>query len=324
VTSSDDGTPDRPLGLPDDVTAEQLDQVAARLRDLPPVAMPDDVAARLDAALRAAEPPHVATSSSDVGDTSDTSDTSDTLSATTSLAEARDRSNRRLARSGRALGLAAGVAAVLVVSGVVVSSLSASPAGDGGAPLAGAESDASQETTTLPPIQLVSSGTQYSTASLPNQVDTMLAKAEDRALSTSSAGASNALLFARVNRESTLRACIEGLDPGEAVTPLAVDLATFVDPVTKKSPVRDALVVVLPSPTDPSEVEVFVVAPDCSGPDLSLLYFRVIDAADLSAFDDGRFSPVAPVATESADASSSASPAVDPSAEPAQPPTATP
>ncbi len=307
----DDGSPDRPLGLPDDVTPQQVDQVTALLRDLPPVAMPDDVAARLDAALRAAPPPRSTPSTTTTGQTSE---------SVTSLAEARERSNRRLARSGRALGVAAGVAAVLVVSGVVMSSLSGSPAGDGVSPLAGAEADASQETT-LPPIQLVSSGTKYSTSALPNQVDTMLSEAEDRALSTSSASASNALLFARINRESTLRACVEGLDPGETVTPLAVDLATFTDPTTKKSPVRDALVVVLPSPTDPSEVNVFVVAPDCSGPDLSLWYFRVIDAADLSAFDDGRFSPVAPEATG---ASSSASPSVASSAEPVPTPSATP
>ena len=300
MTDSDDVAPDRPLGLPDDVTPEQLDRVTARLRDLPPVAMPDDVAARLDAALRAAEPPQAATPTPGAGDGS---------TSATSLADARERSNRRLARSGRALGLAAGVAAVLVVSGVVMSSLTGNTARDGADPLAGAETADSAQTT-MPPIQLVSSGTQYSTASLPNQVDTMLTEAEHRALSTSSTDASNALLFARVNRESTLRACVDELTPGEEVAPLAVDLATFTDQVAKRSPVRDALIVVLPSSSDPSEVEVFVVGADCSGPELSLMYFRVIDAADLAAFDDGRFSPVAPSPTGSGLPTSSMAPSV--------------
>ncbi|MFZ0322744.1 MAG: hypothetical protein WAN48_01275 [Actinomycetes bacterium] len=269
--TSDDLSPDQATpalnAVPDDeltaVSPEQLDHVSALLASLPTIPMPDDVATRLDAVLSALPVPG------------------------SSTAQARHRSDRRLAWSGRALGLAAGVAAVLVVSGVVVSNLSSSgPAGDPGVLTA----ESADATSTAAPIELMSSGTQYSTEKLPAQLNTVLVSAETNGPRVAMTDQPTANLYARVDDEAALRACVAELAQSDTVTPIAVDLATF----QTGQAAKNALIVVLPSQTNSSQVQVFVVAPDCSGPDATLLYYRVINAADLAALDDGTFVPVTP------------------------------
>ena len=286
MTDSDDVTPDAPLGVPDDVSAAELDQIALLLRDLPPITMPDDVVARLDAALRAAPPLAID-------------------SSLTPLATARERSSRRLAWSGRAVGVAAGIAGLLVVTGVAYPLLT-NPSGTDATALSGVEAGAA-DAQQMPPIELMSSGTDYTVEQLPSQVDSVLTQAEQSRAMVAPDVSDKAVneMYERVADQTALRGCVTELAQSDRATPLAVDLARF---SLDDAVARPALVVVLPSATDPAEVEVFVVAPTCTGPDLSLLYFRVIATADLAALDDGAFTPAGPSPSEAASATPSTTP----------------
>ena len=246
---------------PVDVTPEQEAAVSAALRSLPDPVMPDDVAARLDTALRTAPPLPTASGGATV----------------LPLDAARDRQARRQKWSGRGLGVAAGVAALLVVSGVVVSQLSNGSSGSSADLAAGAE-------TATTPLAVVSSDTNYTEQKLPQQINAVLTSATSEATplsvepSPTSTQGSNDDTFKDLPQGSQqqLTQCVTGLTEGSDTSPLMADYAHF-----QRKP---ALIVAVPGRVIVGTVEVFVVDPTCTGgPDVRLFYYRVVKVAELPA-----------------------------------------
>jgi hypothetical protein len=203
------------------------------------------------------------------------------------------------------VGVAAGIAGLLVVTGVAYPLLTNTPSTDATG-LSGVEAGAA-DAQEMPPIELMSSGTDYTVEQLPSQVDSVLTQAEQSRAMVAPDASDKAVngLYARVADETGLRGCVTELAQSDRVTPLAVDLARF---SLAGAVARPALVVVLPSATDPTKVEVFVAAPTCTGPDATVLYYRVIATADLTALDDGTFTPADPSPSQTASATASTTP----------------
>jgi hypothetical protein len=217
--------------------------------------MPDDVAARLDTALRSAPPLPTASGGATV----------------LPIDAARDKQLRRQAWSGRALGVAAGFAALLVVSGVVVSQLR-SGSGSGADLAAGAPQ--------VQTLAVVSSDMNYTPEELPQQLNTVLASS---ATELGSAAATPTSPPVEVNVEdapsrytATLQQCVSGLTEGGTTAPLMADYASF-----QRRPV---LLVAVPDPLVVGKIDVFVVDRACTGgPDVRLFFYRVVEVADLPA-----------------------------------------
>jgi hypothetical protein len=247
------GDPSPPVDPPTDAELLQL------LAGLPDPVMPDDVAARIDAALRTAPPVPTAAGGATV----------------LPLDDARDKQVRRQAWSGRALGVAAGVAALLVVSGVVVSQLSGPSGSSGDLTAAGAEAD-------VQTLAVVSSDTNYTEDALPQQLNTVLASAATElptsAVTPTPTEGSDSVGFkdAPTGYQPALQQCVTGLTEGDESAPLVADYARFES--------QPALLVAVPGRIDVGTVEVFVVARGCTGgPDVRLYFYRVVPVGDLPA-----------------------------------------
>jgi hypothetical protein len=281
--------------------------VTGLLAGLPEARMPDDVAARLDAAL--ADLPPV----------------TGTAAATTvvPLAERRDRrAARRNARATRIAGLAAAFVVLAGVGAVTVGALKNSSGGSaGGAAVAGADrssaaavthsgttyTDASIQTsvprlvsTGLPTVSptpaYASSGSPTATASSPSFSSSPSTTEKAGGSSTppstaspstsppntefpgpqstaSAPAASQVPLSQLFTSDSTLQPCLQAVEDGltQFVTPLAMDVGTY-DGVP-------ALVVVLPSTIDPEHAyDVFVVGATCgTDQEAHLLTYRKVD-----------------------------------------------
>jgi hypothetical protein len=246
------------------MTPEQEAEVTAALRALPDPVMPDDVAARLDTALRTAPPLPTASGGATV----------------LPLDAAREREVRRQRWSGRVLGVAAGVAAVVVVSGVVVSQVTSSGGGGSGAAslsATGAEAD-------VQTLAVVSSDTDYRQEQLPQQLNAVLTSASTKAVTPSTdpgvgEGGSVTLTTPPSGYEQQLQQCVTGLTEGSDTAPLAADYARF-----RHQP---ALIVAVPGRVVVGTVEVFVVDRGCTGSeDVRLFYYRVVKVAELPALAD--------------------------------------
>ena len=251
---------------------DALEQVSAGLAALPAVALPPDVAHRLDEALAEATGP--ATLAAPASDT----------------VVPLDAHRRRAGWSTRVVTAAASVAGILLLSAVGISLLSNGSGGDSTA--AGADSaegaGAEDGTTALTLDRYVTarSGRSYDEKRLVEQVDTLLVSSQSAVTPSASSTpevtsepSADPMVTARVNGSPTvfpaalvdplvLRACVVDYLLRPDAAPLAADLGTYEG--------QPAAILVMPKLDDTDKAEVFVVDPDCSGPDATLLLYLVV------------------------------------------------
>ncbi len=278
---------DLDLGLLDDASAAHAEQhlahctacaelhadfteLANALLHLPPEPMPDDVWHSLSATLDA-EP--VATPAG---------------SATVVPLDT-DR-KRRWTRPG--IGLVAGAAGVALVGAIVVPSLTssgdvASTAADGGA---SATADSESATVPMEAYAATTSGTKYQEEALDTQVTQLVAarstldagevSGDDLTTGSPSSTPTSSTIpteqqtpggktsvAAMATDPAAAQACLEEYLKVPGVQPLAIDIGTWLG--------EPAAVIVLPA-ADPSSAEVWVIDPDCTGPDDPLFYFATV------------------------------------------------
>lgn len=239
--------------------------VSAALASLPTPAMPADVAASLDAALAGATPAARAGAS-------------DTVVPITAAR------SRRAGWSTRGAGIAASVAGVLLVSAVALSVVNGSDGSGTPAAEGAATTDTGGNASELASFVADQSGQAYRTKTIDRQVDTLLVSHATEITGSPTpatrAVETDPVVTATVSGEPTafpapvvdprvLYLCVVQYLQRPDTQPLAADIGTF-----DGSP---AAIVVLPSLDDPSEAEVYVVAPDCAGPEATLLYWAVVD-----------------------------------------------
>lgn len=155
----------------------------------------------------------------------------------------------------------AGLAATQLLPGSGTRSADSLTAGD--AASGGAEAAAPQAG-----VRPVASGTDYTPADLPTQVDDLLASVD---LGGSRAAQDHAGDDARdaapLADPAGLAGCLTAI--GADASPVAVDLARWQG--------RDAAVIVLPGVSGPASVRVWVVAPDCRPGADGLITYRVVN-----------------------------------------------
>jgi hypothetical protein len=249
-------------------------------------AIPDYVAQRLDAVL-AEERRDRAPTSGVATALTDPSGTDDPASGSTPIASVTVLPTSTARRPGRSWQVLTGAAAAVVLvigGGVVISQGGLAGLGGDSASTAGAMAmdDRSAEV-------LTNSGTAYSQGSLAQQAADLVARAKGvggadstpQPLGTGASvtaggetpeysSSSTAPPAQRLLSADTLPGCLLQLTGRTDVTPVAVDQATF-DGVP-------ADVLVLPSPTSPDKLDVWVVGPGCTAERADLLEFRRIDA----------------------------------------------
>jgi hypothetical protein len=266
----------RPCGqLRDDLAA-----VTATLAELPPVTMPDAVWERLSAAV-AAEPVL----------------TPEGAATVVPLGEARQ---RRSWRPG--MGLVAGAAGVALVGAIVVPMLNSSSSSDlaGGDGSVTADGGAPAESASVPPVAYVASrtGTDYQPEALERQATSLVASRsaftatatlppeasskpnpEDTAPAPSGTpsatpsgtpldSATPDVVLKLTAGPAAAQACLESYLDAPGIMPLAIDIGTWDG--------EPAAVIVLPNDADPTAADVWVIDPDCTGPEDPLFYFATI------------------------------------------------
>jgi hypothetical protein len=276
---------DLDLGLLDDASAAHAEQhlthctpcaelhadfteLANALLHLPPEPMPDDVWHSLSATLEA-EPV-----------------TTPVGSATVVPLDAGHK--RRWTRPG--IGLVAGAAGVALVGAIGVNILSGS--GDDATTVADAGPSATSEsggaTVPMAAYTATTSGTKYQEEALDTQVTQLVASRSTLEVDESSGAdlatgspsptsstttkdgqtpGGKASVAAMATDPAAAQACLEGYLKVPGVQPLAIDIGTW-----RGEP---AAVIVLPA-ADPSSAEVWVIDPDCAGPDDPLFYFATV------------------------------------------------
>lgn len=248
----------------------RLTEARVALRGMPLVAMPPEVAARIDAALEAEAPAPARPAA-----------------GSTIVPFA----SRRRPRGVGLAGAAAAAAVVLLVAGVVAGALHIGRTNVTG------KGTALKATPTTGRFVATSTGRNYTAATLPAGVATLLGatpapsqQALDRGAATSSSGAgvgggtASALspgaapqhappmtfaseLSRLQTQPAALLNCIAALS-GKATpvtVPLAVDFARYDG--------KPAVIVVLPTEGNPAKADVWVVGPGCSTKDAQLRYF---------------------------------------------------
>lgn len=302
--SSDGPTPAHPdltalvapaVGASDD--APELDEVlAAHLRDCPSCRERQAAVLAAVGALATLPPEHAPSAVADRWEAAVNAAARDPLG--------RGRTARDTARGARAArfasrpwpGLAAAAAAVLLVSGLVVGALRA---GAGGGRASGSSAAAgsagSHSAAALPSLgtyPLVLSPSNYTAATLPGALSTLLGSGQRAAAAPAAASAapspadSNALAsgatagvaplpaatFARLRTSAGMATCLAALGPGARPvrTPLAAEFARY-----NGAP---AAILVQPDPTQATSVLVWVVGPRCGVPTAgaNLIAFRVL------------------------------------------------
>jgi hypothetical protein len=249
-----------------------LATVTATLAELPPVTMPDDVWERLSAAV-GAEPVL----------------TPEGAATVVPIGGARQ---RRSWRPG--MGLVAGAAGVALVGAIVVPILNSSSSSDpsAGSGSVAADRSAPGESASVPPVAYVASrtGTDYQPEALERQATSLMASRsaftatatlppeasteptpEDSAPTPSGTALgtdSSGVVLKLTAGPGAARACLESYLDAPDIMPLAIDIGTWDG--------RPAAVIVLPNDTDPTAADVWVIDPDCAGPEDPLLYFATI------------------------------------------------
>jgi hypothetical protein len=251
-----------------------LGQVSAGLGALPAVTLPPAVAQRLADVLAAAPAPTPG------GHLLPPSDTVVPL----------DAHRRRAGWSTRIVTAAASVAGILLLSAVGISLLSNSSNNDSAAAGAdatgGAGTDEGSTTLALDRYVAKRSGRSYDEKGLADQVDTLLVASQTQVASTPPPSpeltpepSPDPMVTARVSGSPTvfaaalvdplvLRSCVVDYLLRPDAAPLAADLGTYEG--------QPAAILVMPSLDNADKAEVFVVDPDCSGPDATLLLYLVV------------------------------------------------
>jgi hypothetical protein len=259
---------------------DDLATVTATLAELPPVTMPDAVWERLSAAV-AAEPVL----------------TPEGAATVIPIGEVR---RRRSWRPG--MGLVAGAAGVALIGAIVVPILNSSSSSDlsgGDGSVTAADRGAPAESGTVPPVAYVASrtGTDYQPEALERQATSLVASRsaftatatlppetstepspEDTATPSDAPpatpsgtpldSASANVLLKLTAGPAAAQACLESYLDAPGIMPLAIDIGTWDG--------KPAAVIVLPNEFDPTAADVFVIDPDCTGPEDPLFFFTTI------------------------------------------------
>lgn len=262
-----------------DATPEQdadVRALLALLRD-EPLEMPDDVRSRLEAVL--AEERRASTGRA-LGATAALADSSSERSGTTAPVTVLPTGASRRGPSTRAFRIVGGLAAaaLVVLGGVVV----LRGTGVGGSTSGGAESAASASSSTAAGGTLVTaSGTAYAKATLAAQARTLATAARVRSATDATAPANGvpAAPSPATAGGTTFRAftpdnatvCVRAITDGGTSVALAVDSGSYAG--------RPAVVVVVPTQGDPTQLDVFVVKPDCAAGTPDIVEFQRIPAS---------------------------------------------
>ena len=233
----------------DDVAA--LQQVPGRLAaagDAGP--MPADLVARLDTLLA-----------------------TEGRSATVTITPLPDLRRRRSGRDNRVLQAAAAAVLVLAATAVGVSAIQGGGDSDVASKSADAGGDSARELSSDGSVPVLSTGTDYTPDSVAAAVPGLLAgdgpPVQLRDGPEAANGATDAR--ARLGGGAALSGCVSALadDPDTAApelpTPLVVDIATFEK--------QEATVIVLPTPGEAGQLDVYVVGPACAPADAKVLHF---------------------------------------------------
>ncbi len=274
-----------------DLSAPLLDptedaRVAELLGSLPPVAMPDDVATSIEAALAAEIPLSGPVPSWAAGGSTNVS----------VLPTARERDHRRSRRGSRLLSAAAVVA--LIAGTVVVGTQLFDGADQDATSLAGGGPEAAADSSTIPVgTLLTTSGATYSTADLDSRINGLVAAASapnapltklsardatgSVAPSSSTPAAPSAYAAADVVQVDEARdVCLSKLVDDTTDQPVAVDSGQWESTADGEASAKrvPAAVFVLADP-NPRRVEVYVVSAACADPtdpDAHVLYFAFV------------------------------------------------
>jgi len=281
VTDLTDGPDGRLGGFEDtpgpEATPEQEAFVASLLGSLraDDPAMPDDVVRRLDAVL-AQERISSSRAASGSAAAADGEPDASTLPDNVSVLPA------RRGPSGRSFKLVTGIAAatVLVAGAAAVS----------GGVLGGSGGDASSGGAPVAAAVIQDSGTQYSSKSIDDQAERLVAEAyslpdsdggAEAPEATAAATDSSAPPAPRITATATgapappvttesLDACIQKITEGDGGEPLLVDQGTYDG--------REAIVIVLPALDAEGAVDVWVVTAPCDATTGEVVDFRRLDA----------------------------------------------
>jgi hypothetical protein len=265
------GTPDEPLTtgpvLPEADDAFIAGLLASTGDDLVPV--PDDIAARWDAAIAQAAAERVA-------------DDAPVAATTTVIPMQPTRS--RAPRGLRLAGIAASVAALALVGGVVANQFVASTSDSTVITEASGSLPTTDEVTT--------SGTTFEAESADEQASALVGQAtgtepkkqaaplsapatlpaSPESVTTSSSSSSVGAepeVKAFVDDTAQRQACVENLAQRQGVKPVAVDMGYYLS--------EPAAMVVLVSEADPAKVDVYIVGTGCNLIDADVLYFTRVD-----------------------------------------------
>jgi hypothetical protein len=250
-------------------TAARLEQVSAALGSLPPVTVPPAVAQRLDDALASAGSPAEAPRVVSMPDT----------------VVPLDAHRRRAGWSTRLVTIAASAAGVLLVSAVGISLLN--NGSSGGSTVAGTSADggtaASAPELALDGYVAGRSGQSYDEKRLDQQVNTLLVANQSEITSspspdpadspgttpepvvTATVSGAPMVFGAAVVDPVALRACVVDYLGVPDAAPLAADVGTYNG--------QPAAILVMPTEGKPDQADVYVVDPDCSGPDATTIYW---------------------------------------------------
>lgn len=242
----------------------QLHGTRSLLSALPPVEMPAAVVARVDAALSA-------------------------LPTTTIVPLSSKRRGWRAHPTAAGLGAAAAVAA-LVAALVIGKTTSNSPSTDAAGGAGAAAGAGTTRTTVALPTTSVS-GTRYTARNLDRAVTALLQPATALAAapqagtsptpqpsSEKAAPSPNPALSRLFTSPAALQACVQGIEGGPAVQPLAIDFATY-----QGAP---AVLIVLPG-LEQGKVDAWFVGANCAASDPNLLRYRSLPDPNASAPSPG-------------------------------------
>jgi len=212
--------------------------------------MPPDVVTRLDTVLAA-----------------------EGRSATVTITALPDLPRRRSARDNRVLQAAAAAVLVLAATAVGVSATQGGGDSDDASKSVAAGGDSARDLSSDGSVPVLSTGTDYTPDSVAAAVPGLLAGDGPPVQLRDGPEAANEATDsrARLGGGAALSGCVSALadDPDTAApelpTPLVVDIASFEK--------QEATVIVLPTPGESGQLDVYVVGPACAPADAKVLHF---------------------------------------------------